>query len=84
MIEKQNNHHWFSFSYKGKNQGVCVVEANNHKEALQKTIDNNIQPPHDDIASYQGYWPEMKLDYLYSKAEMMKNKEGVRFNSLIK
>ena len=65
-------YYWFSFSYKGKNNGVCVVEATSSEEAIQKTIDLNIHPPHDDIFScvISELESGMTVDRLYSQEEM--------------
>ncbi len=63
--------YWFSFSYNGKNQGCCNVKAKNEKEALQKTIDLDIHPKHDDIEKFEMDKQELKPDKLYSRKEMI-------------
>lgn len=71
--------YWFSFSYKKKNQGCCMVQAHTVEEALQKIIDLNIHPKHDDIAKFVFTDEEaaqeqkhMKPDRLYSPEELTK------------
>lgn len=62
--------YWFSFSFDGKNQGCCNVQAESKETAIQKTIDLGIHPKHDDIEVYEGNAPELEPDRLYSKEEM--------------
>jgi hypothetical protein len=71
--------YWFSFSYKGKNQGCCMVQAHTVEEAMQKTIDLNIHPKHDNIAKFLLTDEEavneqslMKPDRLYKPEELLK------------
>lgn len=64
--------YWFSFSFDGKNQGCCNVQAESQEVALQKTIDLGIHPKHDDIEVYVGDKNELEPDKLYSKEEMEK------------
>lgn len=68
-------YYWFSFSYKGTNQGVCMVESHSKESALQKTIDLNIHPKHDSIKMFDAKAipenKEIELDRLYSKQEMI-------------
>ncbi len=63
---------WFSFSYKGKNQGCCNVQAKSRKAALQKTIDLQIHPKHDDIQAFEMEKAELGPDRLFTKQEMLK------------
>lgn len=65
--------YWFSFSYKAENQGCCNVEANNPKEALQKTIDLNIHPKHDDIEVYELDEPQLEPNKLILREELSKS-----------
>ncbi len=66
------NWYWFSFSFGGKNQGVCVVESETEKTALQKTIDLGIHPKHDDIKAYRMNVQELpKPNKLYTRKEMI-------------
>ena len=58
--------YWFSFSYKGKNQGCCNVEAGDEESALQKTIDLDIHPKHDDIEGFEIKAAELEPDRLIS------------------
>lgn len=67
-----NKLYWFSFSYKGKNQGCCIVEEEDGKKALQKTIDLNIHPKHDDIQAFEIGEPELELNRLYTPEELTK------------
>ena len=62
--------YWFSFSFEGKNQGCCNVEANSEEEGLQKTIDLNIHPKHDDIMVFEIPSPELEVDKLISPKEV--------------
>ncbi len=64
--------YWFSFSYRGENQGCCNVEAESQEAALQKTIDLDINQKHDDIECYEGTGPELAPNKLFSKEEMLK------------
>ena len=64
-------YYWFSFSFNGKNQGCCNVEAKSEKEALQRIIDLNIHPRHDDIEIFEIEKFELKLNKLYSTQEMI-------------
>ena len=67
--------YFHSFSYKGVNQGCCVVEADTEKSALQKTIDLGLHPKHDDIKVYFNMDApedcEFELNRMYSREEMM-------------
>lgn len=69
----KNKWWWFSFSFEGTNNGCCNVQAPTQEEALQKTIDLNIHPPHDNIWSCEmDDGPELDENKLYSNAEMNK------------
>ena len=68
----KNKWYWFSFSYKGKNQGCCNVKAENQKDATQKTIDLKIHPKHDDIEIFELDKAELKPDRLFTRQEMLK------------
>lgn len=57
-------YYWFSFSYKGENQGVCLVKANTFEESLKKVIDLKIAPNHDHIQCFGISEPELPLDVL--------------------
>lgn len=65
---------WFSFSFKGINNGVCVVQAEDYNSALEKTISLFIHPEHDDIACYvledSDLDPKISFNRLYFKHEM--------------
>ncbi len=61
---------WFSFSFGGKNQGCCNVQAESQEAALQKTIDLGIHPKHDDLEIWEGNNFELEPDRLYSSEEM--------------
>ncbi len=73
--------YWFSFSFKGKNQGICIVEEENEIKAEQKTIDLGIHPEYDDILCFElnslDKDPDLELDKLYSSEEMIELGYGV-------
>ncbi len=76
--------YWFSFSFMGVNQGCCNVEAVSQEAALQKTIELNIHPRHDDIDCYEGSEPDLEPNRLFSKEEMIKmNYENYRYTKKV-
>ena len=64
------NWYFLSFSFDGKNQGCCNVQADTKEAALQKTIDLDIHPKHDDIRCYQIHKAELTPNKLYSPDEL--------------
>jgi hypothetical protein len=65
-------YYWFSFSNKGKSQGVCLVEANNMEEARLKVIELNIIPEHDHVQCFGILEAEIPLNVLVTPEEMVK------------
>jgi len=67
--------YWFSFSYQGKNQGVCVVEASNSEEATAKILELKLVPKFDDIRAYEiddfSEDPKIELDRFYKSEELV-------------
>ena len=43
------NIYWFSFSFDGKNMGVCLIKADTPEEALAKCDNLRLTPEYDDI-----------------------------------
>jgi hypothetical protein len=69
------NYYFFSFSFQGANNGCCIVQSDTVENALQKTVDLKIHPPHDNIARFELFDNDnMELNRLYSPEEMKKNK----------
>jgi hypothetical protein len=67
--------YWFSFSYQGRNNGVCIVQADCKHSALDKTINLGLHPAHDDILCLEldelgEKDSHMEFNRLYSKADM--------------
>lgn len=67
--------YWFSFSFRGENKGVCLVQAETPEEALLKTFELEIHPENDDIAAFElenleGEDSRLEFDRLYSSQEM--------------
>lgn len=67
---------WFSFSYKGKNNGVCVLQAGNKSEASVKILD--FQPDYDDvfccelkITTLAEEHPKLEFNKLYTPEDMI-------------
>ena len=70
------NIYWNSFSLKGKNQGVCLVEAETKEEALLKTKELNIHPNNDDIYTtiiFDLKAQGLELNKLYNPDELFKS-----------
>ena len=67
----KNKWFWFSFSHNGINQGCCNVQAKSRKVALQKTIDLQIHPVHDDIEIFELNDAELEPDRLFTRQEML-------------
>ncbi len=65
-------YYWFSFSYKGKNQGVCIVESDTIEEAQHKVIELNIAPKYDNIEYFSLLEAELPLNVLVTPEEMIK------------
>lgn len=65
------NCYFFSFSFKGKNQGCCNVMAECQHKALQKTIALDIHPKHDDIFCCGIKEPDLPLDTLVAPEDLM-------------
>lgn len=70
---------WISFSYKGKNNGVCLVMADDENSALDKADNLGIKPDNDDImviALSELGEEDSKLEFnrLYSREEMIEFK----------
>ena len=72
-----SNYMWLSFASEetGKNLGVCIVEASNFTEGIQKAHQKGINPGGQVAGSkmseeqFQG--EELELDRLYSREEMI-------------
>lgn len=62
---------WLSFSLNGENQGVCNIEASSQDEALKKCQDLGIVPTHDDILILSISRPELPLNKLIPRTELM-------------
>lgn len=65
--------YWFSFSYDGANNGVCVVQAEDAESAQDKIINLGLMPKYDDIyCCIIGDMANEKIGYnrLYSSEEM--------------
>lgn len=65
---------WFSFSYKGKNNGVLITQAKDPFEAKENT--KHLWPQYDDIQFFtieniEDENPNLKLDKLYTAEEMI-------------
>jgi len=75
--------YWFSFSFGGKNQGCCNVQAAGSEEAKQKVEDLGIMPQNDHIRAFEMDEPELDPDRLYSVDEL-KALEFKREKSTIK
>lgn len=73
MSNLAENYYWFSFSHEGGNAGVCIVQANDEDQALQKTIELDIHPAHDHIACFQIEDLEsgMEINILYTPEDMV-------------
>jgi hypothetical protein len=69
-------YYWFSFSHRGTNVGVCIVEAETKGKAHKKAIELNLFPIHDHHVCYEldnlDDDNEMEVNKLYSREEMMK------------
>lgn len=69
------SNYWFSFSYKGDNVGVCIVQAESIDEALIKTKKLKIHPTSDNIRVYEFDSlkddDKLSLNRLYFKQEMI-------------
>ena len=65
-------YYWYSFSYEGKNQGVCLVEANTPEEARHKVIELKIAPEHDHGQCFGISKAEIPLNVLVTPDEMIK------------
>lgn len=66
--------YWFSYSFNGENNGVCVVEANTVEEAKQKVEELKLAPESDDIMIIEiedfNNDPYIKLNTYYSREDM--------------
>jgi hypothetical protein len=67
-----NKYYWFSFSFKGKNQGVCLVETDTVEEAQDKVIELGIVPEYDHIQVFGISEAELPLNILVSPEEIIK------------
>lgn len=67
--------YWFSFSFKGKNNGICIVQEENPENALDKITNLKLKPEYDDIycVEVEDMSQEAPLEYniLYSPEEMI-------------
>jgi len=67
--------YWFSYSFEGKNNGVCVVEAFTQQEAEEKVENLKLAPDSDDIMIIEiddfSYDPLIQLNTYYSREEMI-------------
>ena len=66
-------YYWFSFSYQGENQGVCLVEAENSELARQKVVELGIAPQCDHIKCFGIAEAEIPLNTLFTADEMIKS-----------
>lgn len=62
---------WVSFSFQERNQGICNVEADTDKGALRRCLDLNITPVYDDVLILSIPQPEVSLDKLITKSEVV-------------
>ena len=73
--------YWFSFSFQGKNNGVCIVEADSEIEGIVKLVNSNLIPEYDDVLGYElnDMSEEASLEYnrLYTSEEMIAFGYGV-------
>jgi len=65
-------YYWFSFSYEGKNQGVCSIEAESDSIALSRLWELKIAPKFDHIMGFELTEQEIELDVLISPEDMKK------------
>lgn len=70
------NIYWFSFSFRGKNNGVCLIEAKTLESAETIILEKKLVPENDhaicvkiDDLSQEG---EFEFNRLYSPEEMRK------------
>lgn len=66
-----NKYFWFSFSYRGQNNGVCLIEADSPEEADDKIIALNLVPSFDDVKCFQIDNAEIELNRLFSYEELV-------------
>lgn len=66
---------WFSFSYKGKNNGVCVVKADTEEDGFEKIENLQLLPDYDDVHCTEceniDNDPGIEFNVLYSPEEMV-------------
>jgi len=62
---------WFSFSKGGKNQGCINTQADTVLQAKEKVIDLGIVPKYDHVESFEVPEPELPLDVLVSREELL-------------
>lgn len=69
---KNNKLYWLSFSLKGKNQGICCVEANSLEDAEKVSEQLKLTPKNDDVfvAEIPELDPGIKINIFYSSKEM--------------
>ena len=65
-------YYWFSFSHKGENQGVCLIEADTPGEAQIKVIELGIAPHYDHVQCFRISEAEIPLNILVTYEEMVK------------
>lgn len=73
---------WFSFSYQGKNNGICVVKADTEDDAYEKIENLGLLPDNDDILCQECVDldddPEIDFNILYSPEEMIAKGYGIQ------
>lgn len=71
MAETSKKYFWYSFSYQGNNQGVCLIEANSKLEADTKLAELKISPSHfNDVLCVPIEDQEIELNVLISPKDM--------------
>ena len=69
-MNKEENHYWLSFSYKGKNQGCIVTKSTTKYQAFTKCANNNLIPLHDHYVVIRCQEEELEYDKLISPEEL--------------
>ena len=66
--------YWLSFSFKGENQGVCIINAPTLEDAREKAQELKIWPENDHIEAYllNAKPDDLKPDTLIKAEELMK------------
>lgn len=76
------NIYWFSFSFEGKNNGVCLIEAYNPEDAFDKCKNLKLMPEYDDIycttVNDMAMEADLQFNRLYSPEEMVENGYSIK------